>query len=118
MNVVIGTVKAVDGQYFAKDSHGNVIELNVGDKITKDMLVYGAEGNSADANIKVGMLSLNEAITLTGVNKQTFDMTLIEDNSVDDLISPKSIEEALRLSADSFDTENMDEEDILDDTEA
>lgn len=43
MKVIIGTVKELSGNFFAKDEHGDVKELHVGDPITKDMLVYGAD---------------------------------------------------------------------------
>ncbi|MCD6190681.1 MAG: hypothetical protein J7K14_03960, partial [Sulfurimonas sp.] len=112
MNVVIGTVKTLSGQFFAKDSHGDVVELHVGDKITQDMVVFGADENSADANIKIGMLNLEEAITLTGLEKQTFDMSLIEDNNIDDLLSPDSLNAALNenVDVDAQESENTDEE--------
>jgi len=45
MKVVIGTVKTLNGEFFAKDSHGDIVELHVGDKITQDMVVFGADGS-------------------------------------------------------------------------
>ena len=118
MNIVIGTVKTLNGQFFAKDTQGEIVELHVGDKITKDMVVYGADTNGAEANIKIGMINLSEAITLTGLEQQTFDMSLLEDNNLDDLISPNSLKAALKANVDVVDGGNTNKEDILDDTAA
>jgi len=61
-----------------------------------------------------------EAITLTGIERQTFDMSLIEDNNIDDLISPKSIDKVLSEDIVVSENENStdDQDDVLDDTAA
>jgi len=95
MKTVIGIVKALKGEYYAKDEHGDLVELHVGDKITKDMVVFGADGNDKSAYIKISMLNLEEALILTDLDKQAFDLSLIADNSIDEFVSPQSVNKAL-----------------------
>uniref|UniRef100_UPI00165F13C9 Ig-like domain-containing protein n=1 Tax=Sulfurimonas indica TaxID=2508707 RepID=UPI00165F13C9 len=95
MKVIIGTVKEISGKFYAKDEHGDIVELHVGDKISKDMLVFGADGNSPSAHIKIGMMNLEQALELTGLEKQIFDLSLIEDNNLDEFISPNNIDKAI-----------------------
>ncbi|WP_457747899.1 Ig-like domain-containing protein, partial [Sulfurimonas sp.] len=98
MTTVIGIVKALVGEYYAKDGHGDLVELHVGDKITKDMVVFGADGNSESAYIKISMLNLEEALVLTDLDKQAFDLSLIADNSLDEFVSPQSLNKALNAA--------------------
>jgi len=98
MKTVVGTVKILEGEYFVKDSNGNVIELHVGDKITQDMTVFGAKTNSETANIQIAMLSSDQTIELTGSQEQTFDASLVEDGNIEDPLANASVKDALDSS--------------------
>ncbi|MBN2815584.1 MAG: hypothetical protein JXQ67_02810, partial [Campylobacterales bacterium] len=99
MKTIIGTVKELKGDYFAQDSAGNIIKLQVGDKITNDMLVYGAENNAKNAEIKIAMMNMGDVFSLSGMQKQAFDPSLTDIDTIDDAISPKSLNKALLTEA-------------------
>jgi len=95
MQEVIAIVKEISGKFYAKDADGNIIELHVGDKITKDMLVFGADDNAANAHIKIVIENLDQVVMLRGSEQQLFDLSLIDDTHLAEFISPKSIEKAI-----------------------
>ena len=96
MKVIIGTVKELSGKFYAKDADGKVTELHIGDKILKGMVVYGAEGNSANAHVNIDVKSNGEILEVQGNQQQLFDLSLVQDHGNNgEFLSQKNIEQAL-----------------------
>ena len=53
MNTLIGTVKGIEGKFFAKDADGNIVELSNGDSIMEGMIVFGDQDNPSTAYINI-----------------------------------------------------------------
>ncbi|MDD2357745.1 MAG: cadherin-like domain-containing protein, partial [Thiovulaceae bacterium] len=93
MKTPIGIVQSIVGKFFERDSHGNVIELKVGDRITENKIIFGDTNNPASAFIKITMVTdHNHVITLNGLQEQLFDASLVQDAStVGDVIAKESV---------------------------
>ena len=83
MATVTGIVKGLEGKFFAKDADGKIVELQNGDRITSEMIVFGDSSNPATAQIQVAMLGSNNVITVSGAGEQAFDASVNGDK--DDL---------------------------------
>ena len=97
MNALIGTVKGMDGKFFAKDADGNVIELSNGDSITQGMIVFGDKSNSSASHINIEQLNGDADIAIVGKNEQMFDSSLIEEETFEEGLSLQSVSDALVL---------------------
>ena len=93
MKTPVGIVQSIVGKFFEKDSHGNVIELKVGDRITENKIIFGDSNNPASAAIKISMVTdHNNIIALHGSQEQLFDSSLVRDeNTVGDVIAKDSV---------------------------
>jgi|GEM_PF-6937432 len=119
MSINIGTVKELQGDYFAKEPSGNVVKLSIGDIITEDMIVYGNESNPSSAMIQISMIDTAQIFTITGTQEQKFDISLVEEESFEDKLSPKILNEALLAEIYSEDSQEEDsDEELLEETEA
>ncbi|MEA3499187.1 MAG: immunoglobulin-like domain-containing protein, partial [Campylobacterota bacterium] len=109
MSVVIGKVGSLDGKFFAKDADGNVVELQLGDEITQDMVVFGDKNNPSDSTINIAMTNSQETITIAGTQEQLFDGSLSEESNLEDLALEE--DNIADLVASSDDAESEDETD-------
>ena len=107
MATIIGTVKDLDGKFFAKDTDGNVVELKEGDVITEGMVVFGDKGNLESDAINIAMENGVEDIMLSGLEEQLFDSSLTDDSNFDDALALDSVNDA--LNGDLYADEDLDE---------
>ena len=104
MTIIIGTVKSVEGEFFAKDANQNILQLQSADVITEGMIVFGDKNNSTFAMIEISMINSTETVSLNGTLEQYFDTSLhsrdFEDGAllIENVIGQKGVLEALRDS--------------------
>ncbi len=99
MEASIGVVNDLEGKFYAKESSGNVIELKDGDVIQKDMIVYGDKNNNVLSHIDIVMNNGSQNITLSGINEQSFDSSLVYELSIEDGIETNTVNEAIKRTA-------------------
>ncbi|MDN5115174.1 hypothetical protein PJV88_11075, partial [Aliarcobacter butzleri] len=74
----VGIVKILEGGvFYAKDSSGNIRELNIGDVILENEVVFGDSSNSTSAKVEME-LSGNDVIVLNQGQQQLIDSSLNE----------------------------------------
>ncbi|MEV9528068.1 Ig-like domain-containing protein [Aliarcobacter butzleri] len=74
----VGVVKILEGGvFYAKDSSGNIRELNIGDVILENEVVFGDSSNPTSAKVEME-LSGNDVIVLNQAQQQLIDSSLNE----------------------------------------
>ncbi|MDN5125437.1 hypothetical protein PJV95_04165 [Aliarcobacter butzleri] len=74
----VGVVKILEGGvFYAKDSSGNIRELNIGDVILENEVVFGDSSNTTSAKVEME-LSGNDVIVLNQAQQQLIDSSLNE----------------------------------------
>lgn len=74
----VGVVKILEGGvFYAKDSSGNIRELNIGDVILENEVVFGDSSNPTSAKVEME-LSGNDVIVLNQGQQQLIDSSLNE----------------------------------------
>lgn len=74
----VGIVKILEGGvFYAKDSSGNIRELNIGDVILENEVVFGDSSNPTSAKVEME-LSGNDVIVLNQAQQQLIDSSLNE----------------------------------------
>ncbi|MEV9593721.1 hypothetical protein AB0W31_04795 [Aliarcobacter butzleri] len=74
----VGVVKILEGGvFYAKDSSGNIRELNIGDVILENEVVFGDSSNPISAKVEME-LSGNDVIVLNQGQQQLIDSSLNE----------------------------------------
>ncbi|QDM00307.1 hypothetical protein [Aliarcobacter butzleri] len=74
----VGIVKILEGGvFYAKDSSGNIRELNIGDVILENEVVFGDSSNPTSAKVEME-LSGNDVIVLNQGQQQLIDSSLNE----------------------------------------
>ncbi|MDN5043962.1 hypothetical protein O8C80_11565, partial [Aliarcobacter butzleri] len=74
----VGIVKILEGGvFYAKDSSGNIRELNIGDVILENEVVFGDSSNPTSAKVEME-LSGNDIIVLNQAQQQLIDSSLNE----------------------------------------
>lgn len=74
----VGTIKALSsGKFYLKDYSGNVKELNIGDAILENQIIFGDSSNSSSSKVEI-LLSSNDVVVLSQGQKQLIDSSLIE----------------------------------------
>jgi len=122
MKIIIGRVTEIEGRFFAEDAKGNVIELHKGDAVMNDMLVFGDKSNPKTATINISMLSRDEIFSLDGTQEQLFDISVVDETTESEGLSPKNVKESIDKSIYSEETSDQQntevDQGILDETEA
>src|SRR5574344_469565 len=75
----ITTVKELSGKFFVETKNGEIFELKIGDTIRENDIVFGSETNQAGARIDI-LLDDNSILTLDGLEKVLFDVTVLSSN--------------------------------------
>ncbi|PUE66419.1 hypothetical protein [Arcobacter lacus] len=74
----VGIIKTLSsGKFYLKDNSGNIKELNIGDTISENQIVYGDSSNSTSAKVEI-LLSSNDVIVLSNGQKQLIDSSLVK----------------------------------------
>ncbi|MBN2782682.1 MAG: hypothetical protein JXQ66_05520, partial [Campylobacterales bacterium] len=83
MATVIGFVKYLNGNFFATNKNGDIIELGINDKITSDMSVHGDNLNGIYAKMVIYVISSGEFIVVkkNGQHNFEFDKLNLEQNT-------------------------------------
>ncbi|MFT5659970.1 MAG: hypothetical protein ACI9TV_000604, partial [Sulfurimonas sp.] len=122
MDAIIGKVQGLEGKFFAKDTEGNVVELQNGNTITENMTVFGDKNNPASAYINVVMIDSKEEIIIAGNSEQTFDASLHSDETMEAALAEENVNGSegvlAALEDDKTDTENEEDLAILDEDTA
>ena len=112
MAVIIGTVKGLEGKFFAKDTNQNILELKNGDAITQGMTVFGDKANQVSANIEIVILNDGQIVSINGSLEQYFDSSLHSQESVDGAIAHENIHGSDGILAALEDSEKNTEDDV------